>query len=142
MAVIRIFRVCQCQGVQKRHGKPSERPQPEILRKPGLLVSPEHLPLRIIRMIIKSCYRILLVFLDIKKLRENILVIFPVMKAVFVFQVIRLRHIQAVKPYLMWINLLVPEVSLLCTRHLKYLLIDICRCLCIFFLSGQIVQCK
>ena len=87
-------------------------------------------------MIVQSCLWIFLVFLHIKELCEDILIIFPAVKTILILHIIGLCHIQPVEPDLVRVDLFVPEVPFLCAGHLEDLLIDLLCRPGILFLAG------
>ena len=66
---------------------------------------------------------------------ENVIVVLLVIEFGLIFHVKGLSHIHAVQPYLIGIDLLVPEVALLGTGLRLHLTVDQVDRLAIFFLA-------
>ena len=66
---------------------------------------------------------------------ENVIVVLLVIEFGLILHVERLSHVHAVQPYLIGVDLLVPEVALLGTRLRLHLTIDQVDRLAVFFLA-------
>ena len=99
------------QCINKRKRKPAKRSEPEVLRAACDGIGPRHLSRLIIAMIIKSRFRILHKTLNILILFQDIGSLCHLTELCLIAKIERLRHKKPVKPDLIRINLLVPEIS-------------------------------
>ena len=98
-------------GVNQRHGVPAQGPQPEIVGKTGDLVTPERLSGIVIGVVVKSVPGIPHQFIHVGKLAAAVLTVQSVLVGESILHIEGLRHVKSVQPYLVGINLLVPEVA-------------------------------
>ena len=93
-------------------------------------------------MIIKTCFFVSHILYDIEELVKDIWIVLLVIKACLIFHIKWLSHIKSIKPNLIRINLLVPEVALFCSWLTLKLSINNINCLAILFLAGNVIQQK
>ena len=91
-------------------------------------------------MLVKTCHRILHVLYNILELEENVVIVLLIVKTCLIFHVEWLAHIKSVKPYLIRVDVLVPEASLCCTRHELNLAVDEIYRFAVLFLAREVVQ--
>ena len=103
--------------VDKGYREPSQGSQPEIRACTGLLIRPVHLAGLIIAVIVETGLFILHKAFDIFELPEGIKTALEPAISFFILHIERLSHIETIKPDLIRVDLLVPEIPFLCARH-------------------------
>ena len=73
---------------------------------------------------------------------KNVIIVFLVIEFGLILHVERLSHVHAVQPYLVGIDLLVPEVAFLGAGLGLHLAVDQVDGLAVFFLTIQGIQCE
>ena len=86
-------------------------------------------------MIVQSGLGISHIFYNIGKLMKNVIIVLLVIEFGLILHVERLSHVHAVQPYLVGIDLLVPEVAFLGTWLRLHLTVDQVDRLAVFFLA-------
>ena len=93
-------------------------------------------------MIVQSGLGISHIFYNIGKLMKNVIIVLLVIEFGLILHVERLSHVHAVQPYLVGIDLLVPEVAFLGAGLGLHLAVDQVDGLAVFFLTIQGIQCE
>ena len=79
-------------------------------------------------------------FFNILELLDDIAALFHLAELRFVPHVERLRHVETVQPYLVGIDVLVPEASFLCSRHRIQLGSYMIQRQFVFLIPGLVIQ--
>ena len=93
-------------------------------------------------MIVQSGLGISHIFYNIGKLMKNVIIVLLVIEFGLILHVEGLSHVHAVQPYLIGIDLLVPEVAFLGAGLGLHLAVDQVDGLAVFFLTIQGIQCE
>ena len=93
-------------------------------------------------MIVKASLWILHELFYVPKLLKAILTAFKASVSSFIFHIEWLCHIKAIKPYLIRIDIFVPEVTIFCTRHGCKLGSNGVHCFSILLFSSKVIEFK
>ncbi len=132
--------VGRLRGLDQREGEPAERAQPEVRAAAGDRVRPVHLTALVVAVIVEAGDRVLHVGFYIFKLVNDVLALLHLREAGLVAHVERLRHVEAVQPDLVRVDVLVPEAAFLRARHRVELGADKVERLPVLFIAGLVVE--
>ena len=129
-------------GIGEGQGEPADGPEPEVLGKAGFRVSPEDFLGGIVSVEIQSGFGVLHALFHGEELLVGILAALAAVVSGLVLHVEGLGHKEPVQPYLLNIDVLVPEAVVRRAGVVVQLAADGVQGPAVFLLAGQVIEGK